>query len=327
MARRLTARQEVFPIRGAFKISRETRTQQPVVLVEISDGDIVGRAECVPYKRYGESMDGVVETILGLSDDIAGGLDRAGLEKRLKPGAARNGIDCALWDLEAKTSGKRVWDLAGRPAPKPVVTAFTISFDTPEKMKADAATAAERPLLKIKLGGDGDDARIRAVREGAPKSRLIVDPNEAWTIDHFTRFAPEFARLGVEMIEQPLPSDRDAALASVPHPVIVCADESAHDRHHLKELKGRYEAINVKLDKTGGLTEALALTDAARAAGFEVMIGCMLSTSLAMAPAVLVAQSAKWADLDGPLLLAKDREPSLRFDGSSILPFGPEVWG
>lgn len=327
MARRLAARQEVFPIRGAFKISRETRTQQPVVLVEITDGDVVGRAECVPYKRYGESMDGVVETIMSVGDDIAKGLDRAGLEKKLKPGAARNGIDCALWDLEAKKAGKRVWDLAGRPAPKPVVTAFTISFDTPEKMKADAAASADRPLLKIKLGGDGDDARIRAVREGAPKSRLIVDPNEAWTIDHFTRFSPEFARLGVEMIEQPLPSDRDAVLATVPHPVIVCADESVHDRHHLAELKGRYEAINVKLDKTGGLTEALTLTDAARAAGFEVMVGCMLSTSLAMAPAILVAQGARWADLDGPLLLAKDREPGLRFDGSSILPFGPEIWG
>jgi len=327
MTRRLAARQEVFPIRGAFKISRETRTQQPVVLVEIADGDLVGRAECVPYKRYGESMDGVVETIMSVADDIAKGIDRAGIQAKMKPGAARNGVDCALWDLEAKKSGKRVWDLAGRPAPKPVVTAFTISFDTPEKMKTDAAAAADRPLLKIKLGGDGDDARIRAVREGAPKSRLIVDPNEAWTIDHFTRFSPEFAKLGVEMIEQPLPSSNDAALASVPHPVIVCADESAHDRHHLAELKGRYEAINVKLDKTGGLTEALALTDAARAAGFEVMIGCMLSTSLAMAPAVLIAQSARWADLDGPLLLAKDREPSLRFAGSEILPFGPEVWG
>jgi L-alanine-DL-glutamate epimerase-like enolase superfamily enzyme len=325
--RRLAARQEVFPIRGAFKISRETRTQQPVVLVEITDGDIVARAECVPYKRYGESMDGVVETIMGVADDIAKGIDRAGIQAKMKPGAARNGIDCALWDLEAKKARKRVWDLAGRPAPKPVVTAFTISFDTPEKMKADAAAAADRPLLKIKLGGDGDDARIRAVREGAPKSRLIVDPNEAWTIDHFTRFSPEFARLGVEMIEQPLPSASDAALASVPHPVIVCADESVHDRHHLAELKGRYEAINIKLDKTGGLTEALALTDAARAAGFEIMVGCMLSTSLAMAPAVLIAQSARWADLDGPLLLAKDREPSLRFDGSNILPFGPEVWG
>ncbi|MSP48840.1 MAG: dipeptide epimerase [Alphaproteobacteria bacterium] len=327
MARRLAVRPEVFPIRGAFKISRETRTQQPVVLVEIFDGDHVGRGECVPYKRYGESMDGVVQEIAGLGEAIAKGLDRAGLEARLKPGAARNGLDCALWDLEAKRAGKRVWQLLGKPAPKPVVTAFTISLDNPEKMKADAAAAADRPLLKVKLGGEGDDARVRAVRDGAPKSRLIVDPNEAWTIELFARYAPELARLGVEMIEQPLPADRDQALASVPHPVVVCADESCHDRHHLAELKGRYEAINVKLDKAGGLTEAMALADAARAAGFEVMVGCMLATSLAMAPAVLVAQTARWADLDGPLLLAKDREPGLQFEGSKILPPAPELWG
>jgi L-Ala-D/L-Glu epimerase len=327
MARRLEVRPEIFPIRGAFKISRETRTEQPVVLVEIHDGGITGRAECVPYKRYGESVDAVVELIRSCAGDIAAGMDRQGLSGRLKPGAARNGLDCALWDLEAKKAGKRVWELIGRPAPKPVVTAFTISFDNPEQMKADAAAAADRPLLKIKLGGDGDDARIRAVREGAPKSRLIVDPNEAWTIDHFTRFSPEFAQLGVEMIEQPLPAANDAALSSVPHPVAVCADESVHDRHHLAELKGRYEAINIKLDKTGGLTEALALAEAARGQGFALMVGCMLSTSLAMAPAVLLAQDARWADLDGPLLLARDREPGLSFAGSEILPFAPAVWG
>jgi L-alanine-DL-glutamate epimerase-like enolase superfamily enzyme len=327
MARRLEVRPEIFPIRGAFRISRETRTEQPVVLVEIHDGATVGRAECVPYKRYGESMDGVVQQIASFAGDIAAGMDRKAVAERLKPGAARNGLDCALWDLEAKQAGKRIWELLGRPAPKPVVTAFTISLGEPEKMKADSAAAADRPLLKVKLGGDGDDARVRAVREGAPKSRLIVDPNEAWTIDHFTRYAPEFARLGVEMIEQPLPAGKDEALSSVPHPVAVCADESAHDRHHLAELKGRYEAINIKLDKTGGLTEALALADACKAEGFEIMIGCMLSTSLAMAPAVLIAQYARWADLDGPLLLARDREPGLRFDGSSILPFDAAVWG
>jgi L-alanine-DL-glutamate epimerase-like enolase superfamily enzyme len=327
MARRLDVRSEIFPIRGTFRISRETRVEQPVVLVEIHDGAVTGRAECVPYKHYGESVDGVVELIRSCAGDIAAGMDRKGLMQRLKPGAARNGIDCALWDLEAKKAGKRVWELIGRPAPKPVVTAFTISFDKPETMKADAAKAADRPLLKVKLGGDGDDVRIRAVREGAPKSRLIVDPNEAWTIDHFTRFCPEFARLGVEMIEQPLPAGKDAALSSVPHPVAVCADESAHDRHHLAELKGRYEAINIKLDKTGGLTEALALVEAAQAQGLALMVGCMLATSLAMAPAVLIAQDARWADLDGPLLLARDREPGLSFVGSEIQPFGPAVWG
>jgi L-alanine-DL-glutamate epimerase-like enolase superfamily enzyme len=327
MARRLDVRAEIFPIRGTFRISRETRVEQPVVLVEIHDGAVTGRAECVPYKHYGESVDGVVELIRAQAGNIAAGMDRKALGERMKPGAARNGIDCALWDLEAKKTGKRVWELIGRPAPKPVVTAFTISFDKPETMKADAAKAADRPLLKIKLGGDGDDARIRAVREGAPKSRLIVDPNEAWTIDHFARFSPEFARLGVEMIEQPLPAGKDSGLASVPHPVAVCADESAHDRHHLAELKGRYEAINIKLDKTGGLTEALALAEAAKAQGLALMVGCMLSTSLAMAPAVIVAQDARWADLDGPLLLARDREPGLSFAGSEILPFGPALWG
>jgi len=327
MARILTARSEIFPIRGAFRISRETRTQQPVVLVEITDGKFVGRGECVPYKRYGESIDGVVQDILGHAGEVAAGLDRETLRNTVKPGAARNGLDLALWDLEAKQAGKRMWDLIGRPAPKPVITAFTISLGDPEKMKADSAEAADRPLLKVKLGGEGDDARVRAVREGAPKSRLIVDPNEAWTIDLFVRYAPEMARLGVEMIEQPLPSDRDSALSDVAHPVAVCADESCHDRHHLGELKGRYEAINVKLDKTGGLTEALDLVDAARAAGFEVMVGCMLATSLAMAPALLLAQSARWSDLDGPLLLAVDREPGLKFDGSWVQPPEAALWG
>jgi L-alanine-DL-glutamate epimerase-like enolase superfamily enzyme len=325
--RRLHAAREVFPIRGVFRISRGARTESVVVTATISEGGVRGRGECVPYPRYGESVDSVLDQIESARAAIEAGIDRDGLQGLLPAGAARNALDCALWDLEAKRAGKRVWEIAGLPAPAPLTTAYTLSVDTPENMEQAARNAASRPLLKIKLTGDGDLARVQAVRRGAPKARMIVDANEAWTAQHYESFAREIAGLGVELIEQPLPAGKDAGLADVEHPVPVCADESCHDSTTLDGLGTRYEAINIKLDKTGGLTEALRLRAAARAAGRRIMVGCMIGTSLAMAPAVLVAQGAEWVDVDGPLLLARDREPGLAYSGSIVTPPSAALWG
>src|SRR5665213_254727 len=243
------------------------------------------------------------------------------------PGAARNALDCALVDLEAKTRGQRAWDLLGRPAPRACTTAYTISLGTPEAMASATAKAAHRPLLKIKLGGDGDGARIAAVRKSAPESELIVDANEAWTSDNLEQNLAECAEVGITLVEQPLPAGADEALARIRRPLAVCADESVHDRASLKGLRERYDAVNIKLDKTGGLTEALAMADAAHALGFEIMVGCMVATSLAMAPAMLLAQQARFVDLDGPLLLKRDRADGLRYDGSLVYPPDATLWG
>ena len=325
--RSLRAVREVFPIRGVFRISRGARTESVVVTATIAEGDARGRGECVPYPRYGESVDSVLAQIEDARAAIEAGAGRAELQSLLPAGAARNALDCALWDLEAKRAGKPVWELAGLPTPRPLTTAFTLSVDEPPAMEAAARAAAGRPLLKIKLTGDGDLARVQAVRRGAPAARLIVDANEAWTATHYESFARELAGLGVEMIEQPLPAGKDAGLSTVEHPVPVCADESCHDTSSLAEIGARYEAINIKLDKAGGLTEALRLRDAARAAGRRVMVGCMLGTSLAMAPAILVAQGAEWVDVDGPLLLARDRDPGLVYAGSTVSPPTTALWG
>ncbi|NKB49330.1 MAG: dipeptide epimerase [Alphaproteobacteria bacterium] len=318
---------ETFALRQRFAISRGSKTETIVVTAELRDGDCVGRGECGPNIRYGETPESVAAAIAAMAADIAAGLDRDGLQHAMPPGAARNAIDCALWDLEAKRTGRPVWTLAELAAPAPVETAFTLSVDTPTAM-ADAARAnAARPLLKLKLTGGGDLERVQAVREGAPDARLIVDANEAWTPDDFTRLATELGRLGVELIEQPLPAGDDAVLAVLDHPVAICADESCHDRASVAGLVDRYDMVNIKLDKAGGLTEALATAAAARAADLEVMVGCMVGTSLAMAPALLVAQGAAYVDLDGPLLLAKDREPSLEVEGSRISPPTAGLWG
>jgi len=295
-----------------------------VVTVEVSDGEHRGWGECTPYARYDETVEGVIADIEALS---TGGLTRETLAARLPAGAARNAVDCALWDLEAKRAGRRVWELAGLSAPGPVATAYTLSLGEPEAMRAKAAEHAWRPLLKVKLGGEGDVARIEAVRAGAPKSTIVVDANEGWTVETYAELAPVLARLGVAMVEQPFPAGDDAALAEIERTLPVCADESCHDRDSLPALVGRYDMVNVKLDKTGGLTEALALRDAARAAGFQVMVGCMMGTSLAMAPAVLVAQGAEVVDLDGPLLLAADRVPGLVYDAAGAHPPEPALWG
>lgn len=328
----LAARIERWPIAGGFTISRGAKTEAVVIVAEVSrqglNGEaIIGRGECVPYARYGETPEGTLAAILSLRDEFHGGLDRQGLQTRMPPGAARNALDCALWDLEAKVANKRIWDLLGQAAPRPLTTAYTISLGTPESMAEATAKAAHRPLLKIKLGGDGDEARIAAVRRAAPDAELIVDANEAWIDGNLARHLAACAAAGVTMIEQPLPAGQDLALARIKRPVPVCADESVHDRASLEGLRDRYDAINIKLDKTGGLTEALAMAEAARALGFGLMVGCMVATSLAMAPAMMIAQGARVVDLDGPLLLAKDRDNGLRYEGSTVYPPDAGLWG
>jgi len=325
--RHLTVRHESWPLAKALNISRGSRASAEIVVVEIADRGFAGRGECMPYAHYGETVDSVMAEIAALRDRIEGGLDRVVLQDLMPAGAARNAVDCALWDLAAKQLGRRVWRLGGLPAPGPVVTAYTLGVDTPEAMAQAAREVAWRPLIKLKVTGEGDIDRIAAVRDAAPGSRLIVDANEGWSPAMVEPFSKELAKLNVAMIEQPLPAKDDAALADVPHPVPICADESCHTRDGLDALVGRYDMVNIKLDKTGGLTEALALRDAARQRGFGLMIGCMVATSLSMAPAVLVAQGAEVVDLDGPLLLAKDRENGLVYDGSTVMPPEAELWG
>lgn len=315
---------ERWPIEGGFTISRGAKTEAVVIVARVSRGNLIGRGECVPYARYGETAEATLAAVRGMNGKA---FDRIALQTLMPPGAARNALDCALWDLEAKASAKRIWDLIGLCNPKPLTTAFTISLGTPDSMAQATAKAAHRPLLKIKLGGDGDIERIKAVRKAAPKSELIVDANEAWTENNLAQHLAACADAGVTMIEQPLPASNDAALAHAKRPVMVCADESIHDRASLKGLRERYDAINIKLDKTGGLTEALAMTNEARTLGFQIMAGCMVATSLSMAPAMLIAQNARVVDLDGPLLLAKDREHGLHYDGSTVYPPDVSLWG
>jgi len=324
---RLTITRRAWPLAQPFAISRGSRTMAEVVVAEIFDGDSRGRGECVPYPRYGESVDSVVATLEKMRGAVASGLDREALQKAMPPGAARNALDAAFWDIEAKRAYRSVADLAGIGTLHPVVTAYTLSLDTPERMGAAAAEHRHRPLLKLRVTGDGDLERVQAVRCNAPQSRLIVDANEGWTARHFAELSPALAQLGVELIEQPLPAGDDDALAELPHPIMVCADEACHTMEDLDRLAGKYDAINIKLDKAGGLTEALALAEAAAARGFKIMVGCMIGTSLAMAPAVLVAQQAAVVDLDAPLLLAQDRVPGLRYDGSTLYPPEPALWG
>ena len=314
---------DVFQLAQVFTISRGSRTQAEVLTVRVADGDHVGMGECVPYARSGESLDSVTAEIMGLPADLT----RQALQDLLPAGAARNAVDCALWDLEAKQAGKRVWDMLGVPAPKPEITAYTLSLDTPEKMQEQAALNAHRPLLKIKLGTPDDMARLEAVRRGAPASRIIVDANEGWTAEVYAELAPHLLRLGVQMVEQPLPAGDDDMLGEIERPLPVCADEACHDRTSLPKLKGKYDMVNIKLDKTGGLTEALLLKQDAIAAGYDVMVGCMVGSSLAMAPAVLLAQGVAFTDLDGPLLLAEDRDEPLIFDEAGVHAPTAGLWG
>ena len=323
----LTVRHETWPLAKVFRISRGARTAAEVVYVELRDGPHRGHAECVPYPHYGESIASVCDQIEELRHDLTAGLDRAALQTKLPAGAARNAVDCALWDLDAKRARTRVWQLAGVPEPQPAVCSFTISLGTLEEMESAARESAHFPLLKIKLGGDDDVARVEAVRRGAPRSRLIVDANEAWSPEQLPQQLPVLAELGVALVEQPLLAGHDAALADVPHAVPVCADESCHTADQIPDLAARYDFINIKIDKTGGLTEALRCVEAAREHRLGVMVGTMVGTSLAMAPATLVMHAAEFVDLDGPLWMAKDRPHALTFEHGKIHPPVPALWG
>src|SRR5882724_818558 len=320
------AREEVWPLREPFRISRGSRTEAQVIIVTVRTGAHTGRGERVPIARYNQTTDSVLAQIESIKAEKS--LDRYVLQKLLPAGAARNGFDCALWDLEAKVSGKRVWELANVPIVPEVETSFTISLDMPEKMATAAKAAARSPILKLKLGGDSSDlARVEAVREAAPAARLLIDANESWSAEHYGQISPALRQLGVEVIEQPFPADSDAVLETLDHLVPVCADESCHTTADLPRLKNRYEVINVKLDKTGGLTEALRLCQRARESGFKLLIGCMACTSLGIAPARLLASTAKYVDLDGPLLLLRDRDNGLNYQKAKVaLPRG-ELWG
>ena len=324
---RLHVTRRSWPLAQPFVISRGSKTTADVVVAELHDGDSHGRGECVPYPHYGESVDSVFAALEAMKGAVFSGLNRDSLQETMPPGAARNALDAAFWDIEAKRAYCSVADLAGLGPLKPVTTAYTLSLDTPERMGAAAAAQRSRPLLKLKLTGDGDLDRVRAVHQNAPASRLIVDANEGWTARHFAELAPALATLGVELIEQPLPAGDDDALAELPHPIPVCADESCHVAADLDRLVGKYDAVNIKLDKTGGLTEALNLAKTAAERGFAIMVGCMIGTSLAMAPAMLVAQQASVVDLDAPLLLAADRNQGLRYEGSLVYPPEPALWG
>lgn len=326
-APRLEVKVERWPIRGGFTISRGAKHEAVVVVASVSDGRHAGRGECVPYGHYGETVEGVAAAIEACAGPIAGGLSRAELAALLPAGAARNALDCALWDFEAKRSGRSAASLAGIGALHPVLTAFTLSLGTPEAMAEAARTARGYPLLKLKLGGEGDIERLRAVRAAVPQARLIADANEAWQPHETESLLAEAAAAGIELIEQPLSAGRDELLRHIEHAVPVCADESVHDRASLDAIADRYDAANIKLDKTGGLTEALLVAAAARALGLKIMVGSMVATSLAMAPALLVAQAADFVDLDGPLLLARDRDPGLAYDGGMVSPPPPELWG
>jgi len=322
---------EHWPIAGSFAISRGAKTEAVVVVAELGDGKARGRGECVPYARYGESVESVMTQINAMRPQLAAGLDRRVLQSAIPPGAGRNALDCAFWDLEAKRSGRPVHELAGLGAPHALTTAYTISLGPPAAMANAAAKAASRALLKIKLGGTdehgGDAARIAAVRAAAPKSTLIVDANEGWDERNLGPYLAACAQAGVVLVEQPLPDGGDQALAGLKRPIPVCADESAHDRASLPALAGKYDAVNIKLDKAGGLTEALAMAEQAKRLGFAIMTGCMVATSLAMAPAMLLAQTARYVDLDGPLLLAKDRPDGLTYRDSLVFPAAPALWG
>jgi len=323
---KIEAREETFPLNHPFRISRGSRTEASVVTVSVNDGQYTGRGEGVPIARYNQG----IESVLAQIDSIpsAGDLDRNKLSELLPIGAARNALDCALWDLEAKRSGKRAWELANIPIADQVETSFTISLDTPARMAGAAAAAGALPILKLKLCGDeGDLARVEAVRRAAPKARLLVDANESWSPDHYRNTILALKELGVELIEQPFPADADEVLTNLDQPITVCADESCHTSADLPRLKNRYRAINIKLDKTGGLTEALQLYQRARENNFKILIGCMVCTSLSIAPARLLASSADWTDLDGPLLVARDREHGLAYRNGRIGMPGRQLWG
>jgi L-alanine-DL-glutamate epimerase-like enolase superfamily enzyme len=322
-AQLVSADVEAWPLAKPFIIARGTKSEAHVVVARVAAEGREGRGEAVPYARYSETVEGTLEALRA----IEGPLTRARLPDLLPAGAARNALDCALWDLDSKLAGRRAWDLAGLPEPLRAMTCYTVSLGTPDQMAADAGAVPHLKLLKLKLGGDGDDARMAAVRQARPDARLVADANEAWRAEQLEPFFAAAVAAGVELIEQPLPTGADAALAHMQRSVPVCADESAHTSADLADLADRYDAVNIKLDKTGGLTEALVMAQAAKARGFKIMVGSMVATSLAAAPALLLAGYADWVDLDGPLLLARDRSPPLAIEDGWISPPSPQLWG
>lgn len=319
----ITVTPDTFALAQTFTISRGSKTHAHVLTVSVTRSGSTGRGECVPYARYGESLESVTAQIAALPQDIT----PKALQTALPPGAARNALDCALWDHAAKASGQRVWQLAGQPEPRPVPVAFTLSLNTPEAMRLEAAKNAYRPILKVKLGTPEDMPRLEAVRQGAPDATLIIDANEGWTPEIYADLAPHLIRLGVALVEQPLPQGADDMLAEIARPLPVCADESAHDAASLAALVGKYDMVNLKLDKTGGLTEALRARNEAARLNLRLMVGCMVGSSLGMAPAVLLAQGTAYCDLDGPLLLAQDRPHPLQYDAQGVHPSQPNLWG
>ncbi|MBC8130899.1 MAG: dipeptide epimerase [Rhizobiaceae bacterium] len=328
MARRLSVTVERFPLAADFTIARGSKTEAVVVVASMAEGQIAGHGECVPYARYGESVKSVTNAIEAVRDAIEAGAGREALQRLMPAGAARNAVDCALWDFEAKTSGRSVAETVCATPPRPLETAYTISLGTPEEMATATRAASGRGLLKIKVGGShGDIDRIRAVHAAARGARLILDANEGWTADTIRQNMLAAAAAGAILVEQPLPVGQDAILAEIPHPVPVCADESLHATSDLASLVGRYDFVNVKLDKTGGLTEALTLVREARVHGFGVMVGCMVASSLAMAPAVLLGQEADIVDLDGPLLMKADRRHGLVYSLATVSPPISLLWG
>lgn len=319
----IQAKVEIFPLAQVFRISRGARTQAEVVTVIYEKDGIIGRGECVPYARYNETSESVTKQIEDLPDNI----DKETLQETLPPGAARNAVDCALWDFECKKLDQRIWETANIQKPEKNITAYTLSLDEPENMFKQAEKNSNRPLLKIKLGTPNDMPRLEAVRKGAPSAEIIVDANEGWDAEVYSQLAPRLVKLGVKLVEQPLPADKDDDLIGLPRPLPICADESCHDRKSLEKLIGKYDFVNIKLDKTGGLTEALLLKNKAVEAGFKIMVGCMVGSSLAMAPATLIAQNATFVDLDGPLLLAHDRQHGLLYNESWVHPPVKDLWG
>ncbi|MCE0496166.1 N-acetyl-D-Glu racemase DgcA [Vibrio salinus] len=318
--------QKSWPIRGSFTISRGTKTSAETIIVELNSDGVTGRGECVPYGRYGETLENVKAQIEWVLPEVKCGISRDQLQSLLPSGAARNAIDCAMWDLELKSSRNSVWD-ALQVKPEPLTTAYTLSLDKPHRMEQSAIENSHRPLLKLKLGGPEDLERVQAVRRGAPNAKIILDANEAWDKETYLALIPELVKLNVAMIEQPFHADNDHFLDGLDRPIPICADESCHDRSSLERVIGRYDMINIKTDKTGGLTEALALKEMAENAGLRIMVGCMLSSSLSMAPAYVAAQGAEVVDLDGPLLLARDIEHGFEFSQNLMMPFDQRLWG
>ena len=325
--RSVHARAESWLLARPFAISRGIKTQADVVVVEIHEGGFTGRGECVPYPRFNETVDGVKIEIEAFFPRLERGLDRAGLACAMPAGAARNALDNALWDLEAKVTGLRVWEIAGIAAPEPSMTAETIGLGSVQEMATAAKRLSKAPLIKVKLDAELITKRMQAIHDNAPNARLIIDPNEGWTFDQLKAVAPALVKMGVEMIEQPLPADDDEGLREYDSPITLCADESCHTKDDLQSLVGKYQMVNIKLDKTGGLTEALELAKSAEIRNLGVMIGCMVGTSLAMAPAMMLASVAEFVDLDGPLLLKKDRELGLKFENGLVHPPKAQLWG